>query len=487
MSDALSIPETILRLCAEASPSPWYPSEFAKFAGIERERFDPALNALRVAGLVEITDWVSGRGQGYLLTPAGEAALRSPKQMAQVREGRIPVSAVAPRRQTNLDERTHFGRGEAIRNALLYPEKPRVTYVLMALNILVFVAGFIIAARNNLHVRFIASGEREALHLTGSVSGADLVNGQWWRLLSSCFVHWGAIHLFMNMYSLYVVGPLVEQLWGRARYVVIYLLAGIGGSSLAMLYNPMSNLAGASGALFGLLGALVVWWVANRKYLPREMVRANLNNLLTVLIMNAILSFLPMISWTAHFAGGIAGGAVALLLHLHRFGPSLARWAFLLLVPLVPALAVGALVYNRNHAPRWGVVFVEEELKQFNREHVNRILRIDKQIGEYIDNEITVFARLDQRRPGDVRRFRDDLQELRSESQKLADELTATNYRSPRVSEASAKAIQLLKKTVELIDHVDDQLEAGAEFDNETSRSINRVTDARKEWAKLFR
>src|SRR5713226_10085732 len=93
--------ETILRQCAEAAPSPWYPSEYARTNGIHRDSLDPYLDQLRMAGLVHLTDWVPGHGQGYALTPAGEDVLKNPRQLARLLAGKWSPPAVrSDNRQT---------------------------------------------------------------------------------------------------------------------------------------------------------------------------------------------------------------------------------------------------------------------------------------------------------------------------------------------------------------------------------------------------
>src|SRR6185437_6277821 len=105
------------------------------------------------------------------------------------------------------------------------------------------------------------------------------VRGQWWRLLTACFVHFGLIHVGLNMWVLRGLGRYAEQMWGRARYLTIYLLSGLGGTYLAMAISPaviqdgvvIERLeAGASGAICGLIGAEAVWIWLNSKYLPRS-------------------------------------------------------------------------------------------------------------------------------------------------------------------------------------------------------------------------
>src|SRR5206468_571251 len=90
--------------------------------------------------------------------------------------------------------------------------------------------------------------------------------------------HFGLVHLGVNMYSLWAVGPLLEQLWGSGRYLVLYLLAGLGGSCAMVIENLLADRpnflgAGASGALFGILGSMVTWLFLNRDVLPPALVR----------------------------------------------------------------------------------------------------------------------------------------------------------------------------------------------------------------------
>ena len=84
--------ETILRQCAEAAPFPWYPTAYARTNGITREELDPHLDQLRMAGLIHLTDWVQGQGQGYALTPEGESVLQNPRELAKVRAGKRILS-----------------------------------------------------------------------------------------------------------------------------------------------------------------------------------------------------------------------------------------------------------------------------------------------------------------------------------------------------------------------------------------------------------
>lgn len=152
-----------------------------------------------------------------------------------------------------------------------------------------------------------------------------LVDGEWWRVLTSGFLHFGPVHLLFNMLALWIIGRDVEVVLGRGRFLAVYLLGVLGGAAAAMLFSaPNIQLAGASGAVFGLMGALVV--------LLRRM-RAPAGQVFGLIAVNIAISFLPGISLTAHLGGLVAGAAATAAL---VYAPARSRTA-------VQAGALGAL------------------------------------------------------------------------------------------------------------------------------------------------
>lgn len=357
--------ETILRQCAEAAPDPWYPSEYSRTTCIEREQLDPHLDELRMAGLIHLTDWVQGRGQGYALTPEGEYALQHPRELARLQAGqRIPARPMPQEPPNGPGERlTHFERGEQIRAAFLHPSPPVVSFTLIFLNVAWFVPELLLSLRYQLPLNEFLVGYtqnrahqialNQVLSEAGGLLGAYLVQGEWWRLLSCCFVHGGLLHLGVNMWVLYVVGPVFEQLWGRSRFLVLYLIAGLGGSCTMAIVNPMILGVGASGAIWGIITGHAAWILLNRRYLPPALASQMLRRILFVLIINAGISFLPGISAAAHFGGGAVGVVAALLLHAHRYGHSFQRGFALLGLVALPVLCVGAVAAAERIDPRW--------------------------------------------------------------------------------------------------------------------------------------
>jgi membrane associated rhomboid family serine protease len=126
-----------------------------------------------------------------------------------------------------------------------------------------------------------------------------------WRMLTSAFMHspTSILHILFNMYSLFIFGPIIENLVGRWRFLALYLLAAFGGSVAVLLLAPNSVVVGASGAIFGLLGAFFV--------IQRRLGGNNMQ-LLIVIGLNLVIGFVvPNVAWQAHLGGLVVGAGVA--------------------------------------------------------------------------------------------------------------------------------------------------------------------------------
>jgi membrane associated rhomboid family serine protease len=373
--------EAILRLCAAAEPAPWYPAVYAREHGVDRASLDAALDELRLGGLVHITDWVQGQGQGYALTPDGRHVLDSARELARLRTGSVPPQVASSGTPAEPADRpvSSWERGEAIREALFTRAVPVVSITLMLLNVLWFMAGVVVAQREQLPLNtFLFRSNEKVLGETGAISGVYLLRGEWWRLVTCCFVHIGFLHLLVNMYSLYVVGPFFEQLWGRGRFLILYLVAGVGGSCAMVLNNPRTLGAGASGALWGILAAHVVWLLVNRRFLPPSWVSSSLRQLGFIFLINVGITYgVPNVSGAAHFGGGAVGAVAAFLLNYHRFGSRWQRRLAAAGVAAMPALFVGAILQSEKRDPRWyepAIEHVYAEVTQLARSQVDPIL-----------------------------------------------------------------------------------------------------------------
>ena len=172
---------------------------------------------------------------------------------------------------------------------------PIVTYVLIGLNVLIFLITAIQA-------RSGVDPSQSRIFQNGTLAPTLVASGQWWRLLSSGFLHLSVIHIGVNMLSLYFVGVALERILGRSRFLVVYLLSLLGGSACVMLFtDPLASAVGASGAIFGLLGGLLVVF---KRY------RYDMRQLLFILALNLYVSFqFSGISWQAHVGGLVIGAA----------------------------------------------------------------------------------------------------------------------------------------------------------------------------------
>src|SRR5919198_3947107 len=131
---------------------------------------------------------------------------------------------------------------------------------------------------------------------------------QYWRLLATCFLHIGLVHIVSNSVALIWLGSLAERLYGPLRYLAIYLAAGIGGSIVAVLTSPPDQIsAGASGAIMGVLGAMLAGSWRNRRITGAAAGRQLFSGLATVLVVNLVIGFtVPNISNAAHLGGAAA-------------------------------------------------------------------------------------------------------------------------------------------------------------------------------------
>jgi membrane associated rhomboid family serine protease len=197
---------------------------------------------------------------------------------------------VAEGARTQRSARTLFGGSVPTRGAV-------VTMTLIALSVVAFLIDSI-----------VPGNPREwwmvGLQLDDSGNLAGLSQGEWWRLLTAAFLHGGILHLLFNMYALYLFGPQLEAAFGHVRFAVLYVLSALGGSAVSYLFaNPVQPSLGASGAVFGILGATLV--VSRR-------LRYDVRGVTVLIGINLALGFvIEGIDWRAHLGGLITGMAVA--------------------------------------------------------------------------------------------------------------------------------------------------------------------------------
>jgi membrane associated rhomboid family serine protease len=138
---------------------------------------------------------------------------------------------------------------------------------------------------------------------------AGVENGDWWRLIGSAFLHYGPIHIALNMVSLYFAGSILEQVIGRWRFLLLYVVSGLAGAAGALLWSPNAATAGASGAIFGVLGALFV--------LERRGMISTGGQVAGLIVLNLVITFAySSISRGGHI-GGLIAGVVLMFAFVH--------------------------------------------------------------------------------------------------------------------------------------------------------------------------
>jgi membrane associated rhomboid family serine protease len=176
--------------------------------------------------------------------------------------------------------------------------------------------------------------------------------GEYWRLVSANFLHAGYLHLLLNGASLYAVGPTLEKLYGTPKYLAIYLFAGISGALASFAFNLEAPSTGASGALFGLLGAMLLIGLRHRDAIPDHQKLTMRDSAVVMLILNLGFGFAhrDVIDNYAHLGGLVGGAAAAAALgpHPQLLGRRLARW-MRPFVAVWPLLVTGALGYGLFH------------------------------------------------------------------------------------------------------------------------------------------
>ncbi|UTI41719.1 rhomboid family intramembrane serine protease [Niallia sp. RD1] len=191
---------------------------------------------------------------------------------------------------------THIKQHEQEERQLLYFGKPFISYLFIAIQIIMF---FLMEGSGG-------STNSETLINWGAKVNYLIADGEWWRLITPIFLHIGILHLLMNSIALYYVGPLIERIFGNSRFLFIYLFAGFSGVFASYLLSPSLS-AGASGAIFGCFGALLYFaW-----QFPKLFFRVMGWNVIIIIIINLIFGFTIQGIDNAGHIGGLVGGFLA--------------------------------------------------------------------------------------------------------------------------------------------------------------------------------
>jgi rhomboid protease GluP len=267
-----------------------------------------------------------------------------------------------------------------------------VTYAIIGINILIFIIMVIQGAgifepNGLVHIKW------------GSNFGTLTLSGDWWRLFTCMFLHFGIIHLLLNMYSLYIVGVYLEPLLGKVKYITAYLCTGIFASIISLWWhNEPANSAGASGAIFGMYGLFLA--LLTTKVIPKQIRGSLLQSIGIFVVYNLVYGMKGGIDNAAH-AGGLISGFIigyfyAAVIKKERGGGKVV-WAAPVTVAVTILAAVGYLQQNTSSAAdRRSVLNEVQEAKFKDSEKYNSKLR---EFTELENNALSVFndsARMDE-------------------------------------------------------------------------------------------
>ncbi|NMM65051.1 rhomboid family intramembrane serine protease [Clostridium sp. P21] len=182
-----------------------------------------------------------------------------------------------------------------------------ITYILISVNVLAYILTAYLSGN------FIDSNINVLVFLGAKVNYL-IARGEYYRLVTCMFLHGGIVHLALNMYALYSLGPLIEKIYGKIKYLFIYFLAGIVSSIFSYMFSSSVSI-GASGAIFGLLGAALVFSVKMKDRIGRGF----LTNIMSVIAINLFMGFsMSNVDNFGHLGGLVGGTAITLLLGIGR-------------------------------------------------------------------------------------------------------------------------------------------------------------------------
>jgi hypothetical protein len=285
-------------------------------------------------------------------------------------------------------------------------------------------------------------------------------------------------------------------MWGRGRFLVLYIFAGVGGNCVSMALEPRWLEAGAWGALYGLIAAMAVWVLCNQRHLPRAVATSMRNSLIIDIVLLLGFTLLPGINRWGDLGGALTGVVVALVLQVQRFGPSPFRWVVLLgLVPL-PWAGYAYIKHEQATNPEWARVAgdqaddtrAQEELDAFQAAFLNRIQMETGSALNVYENAGVLHLAPEDRKPAEVVKVKRDLGEQRVLMKQLVADLTAAGPYKDQVTEnARQKALHFTEAIEDLLTRAEKRLREGTPWTAEDQAKNQKMNEASKEWRKLLR
>ncbi len=292
------------------------------------------------------------------------------------------------RRTTDLTEAPQLPVARAEPSGTTHHEKTvSIALVLVAINCAVFVAMVLSG------VSWMKPTSEQLIHW-GACYGPATLSDQWWRLLTATFVHIGIVHLLLNMWCLWELGKLAETLFDKWSFLLVYLLSGIAGEVTSVGWRPTGISAGASGAIFGLTGALIAALWIGKLPVPRDQMKETLRSVLLFAGYNlAYCAVKSNIDNAAHIGGLVAGLLIGAALSQHLISGAEVR-ARLRLVVFVCAAAIlfSSFTVLRNRNGR--VLRLQQASEDLQKGNIDRAIPVLQELSKSMPKDAGVHALL---------------------------------------------------------------------------------------------
>ena len=314
------------------------------------------------------------------------------------------------------------------------------TYVFFGFNILIFILMALAGGSTN----------DRTLMAFGVKANEEIARGQWWRFVTPIFIHIGMLHLIFNSYALWIVGPQVEKLYGGARFVILYVLTGVAAVYSSYFYHPLAKSAGASGAIFGLFGVLLVFGIRYRDSIPAFFKRAVGTGVLPVIVINLIIGFtIPAIDNSAHIGGLLAGALLALVIPFHKPGDETPRVFEVLQIALLVLIAVCFYAVGRNYdGPNLSARNLGRSFTQF-------LTSGSSTAGDFIDAINTAQNTFEASAHDLEAGRRDQLASLKADTAKSIDQLRKIPSLAPEADQFASRLLRIMQDQYELLEEVE--------------------------------
>lgn len=360
---ARTFAEMLLDRIAGMYPGNFHPRSFLAISGNDEESVLKTLDDLHKDGLVERTrDETLPDELLVRLTEKGRALYADPEALARWRDARA-ITRDTTRRMLGLDPLP----GAAWSSRFLW--------ILILVN---FAWGAWLAWDSGLLGEYIHTPDNPGLNpihrAIGSADAVSLAGGQWWRLMSCVLVHFGLLHLASNSVGLLAVGSLVSRMMGPAVVILVFVIAGLWGSGFGVTFQAQATrdgIAGASGAICGLMAAFIVWFLSHRHQLEPKVAKRFGSLLMMDLLLITGISLMPGISGMGHLGGALGGAlvSVGLILLGDRGGKGSWRPMAGSLCLMLAGAGAAALVTSAMQAavPQAEAILQKADAAQLNR------------------------------------------------------------------------------------------------------------------------